>query len=99
MKRKSFKVLAFTAMFCALASGAMAYTQPQAGTFGYEVFEFMESAIGGAIGVCCALAMLGYCIYFILRSNLFGAIPCAVAALMLIKLPDIVYSIGVTLPI
>lgn len=98
MKRKSFKALAFTAMFCALASSAMAYTQPQAGTFGYEMFEFMESAIGGAIGVCVALGMLAYCSYFILRSNLFGAIPCAIAALMLIKLPDIVYSIGVTLP-
>lgn len=97
MKKTAVKALILVALFCALASTAMAYEEPAAGTFGYEVYEFMDSAIAGALGVALAMGMFAYFIYFVFRSNLFGAIPCAIAALMLIKIKDIVFSIGVNL--
>jgi hypothetical protein len=76
------------------APAAMAFQQPSSGSFGYEVYEFMNLMLTGAVGVCVALAILAYCIYFILRSHVFGAITCAIAALMVVKIEDIVYSLG-----
>jgi hypothetical protein len=81
-----------------LSTAAWAFQEPAAGTFGYEIYEFMDSMIVGAIGVCIALAILAYCIYFILRTNIFGAITCAIAALGVIKIKDIAFSLGITLP-
>jgi hypothetical protein len=81
-----------------LSTAAWAFQEPAAGTFGYEIYEFMDSMIVGAIGVCIALAILAYCIYFILRSNIFGAITCAIAALGVIKMKDIAFSLGMNIP-
>lgn len=81
-----------------ISTAAWAFQEPAAGTFGYEIYEFMDSMIAGAIGVCIALAILAYCIYFILRSNIFGAITCAIAALGVIKIKDIAFSLGINLP-
>jgi hypothetical protein len=96
MKRTAVTLI-LTVAICAMASTALAYTEPSPGSFGYEVYEFMDSGIVGALGVAIAMGMMAYCIYFIFRSNLFGAIPCAIAALMLIKIKTIVFSIGVNL--
>jgi hypothetical protein len=79
---------------CISAPAAWAFEQPSSGTFGYEVYEFMNLMLTGPVGVCVALAILAYCIYFILRSHVFGAITCAIAALMVVKIEDIVYSLG-----
>jgi hypothetical protein len=81
-----------------ISTAAWAFQEPAAGTFGYEIYEFMDSMIVGAIGVCIALAILAYCIYFILRTNIFGAITCAIAALGVIKIKDIAFSLGINFP-
>ncbi len=71
-----------------------AFEEPTSGTFGYEIYEFANLVLTGAIGVCLALGILSYCVYFILRSHIFGAISCATAALILVKIEDIAYSLG-----
>jgi hypothetical protein len=93
--KKKLKVIVFTLVLISIsASMALAFTEPSSGSFGYEIYEFLDSNIGTGLSVVIALGIMAYCIYFILRSNLFGAIPCAVAALMLVKIKDIVFSLG-----
>jgi hypothetical protein len=96
--KKSIKVMVFCmVLMCTVANVAMAFSEPSSGSFGYEIYEFLDSNIGTGISVAIALGIMAYCIYHILRSNLFGAIPCAVAALMLVKIKDIVFSLGAQL--
>jgi hypothetical protein len=79
-------------VFVLMSPNAWAFEEPSSGTFGYELFEFARIVFTGASGVVIALGILGYCVYHILRSNVFGAITCACAALVLVKIEDIVYS-------
>lgn len=91
---RKIKKMAMALLVVAIATPAWAFEQPSSGSFGYEIYEFMNLMLTGPVGVCIALAILAYCIYFILRSHVFGAITCAIAALMVVKIEDIVYSLG-----
>jgi hypothetical protein len=92
---KNIKEMLLAIMFIAIsAPSAWAFDQPSSGTFGYEIYEFMNLMLTGSVGVCVAIAITAYCIYFVLRSHVFGAITCAIAALMVVKIEDIVYSLG-----
>jgi hypothetical protein len=91
-------VLAFS-IISTISTVAWAYQEPAAGSFGYEIYQFMDqSIIAGAAGVCIALGILAYCIYNILRTNIFGAIICAIAALGVIKIKNIAFSLGINVP-
>lgn len=98
MKKAMILSIFINLLLCAIVSSAMAYSEPSAGSFGYQFYEFLDTTvIGGAIGFCIALIMLGFCLYFIFRSNVFGAFPCAIAAAVFINLKDLVISMGVAL--
>ena len=98
MEMKIKRVLSWTAFWVfSLCTNVRAFQPPATDAFGYDLFEFGETIITGPVGVVIALAIVGYCVFHILKSHVFGAITCACAALVLVKLEDIVYSLGATL--
>jgi hypothetical protein len=96
--KTTFKTLSFAICLCCFSSMALALTNPATGSFGYEIYDFIaNSIVAGAIGVAIGIAILAYAVYHILRSNVFGAIACAVALLILVKINDIAISMGINL--
>jgi hypothetical protein len=91
-----FKVPFLALGLCCVSSAAHAFTNPSSGSFGYEIYDFIaNSLVAGAIGVAIGIAILAYAVYHILRSNVFGAIACAIALLILVKINDIAISMGI----
>ncbi len=75
---------------------AWAFEEPSSGSFGYEVYDFViNNVFSGAIGVTLAMLIFAYGIFWILRSQVFGAVTCLIAAIFFFKLKDIVLSLGV----
>jgi hypothetical protein len=92
------KILFLTLGICCFSSMALAFTTPASGSFGYEVYDFIaNSIVAGAVGVAIGIGILAYAVYWILRSNVFGAIACAIALLILVKINDIAISMGINL--
>jgi len=98
--KKMSNVIAFATLILILvAPCAQAFEEPASGSFGYEVYDFViNSVFSGAIGVTIAMLIFAYGIYWIIRSQVFGAITCLIAAIFFFKLKDIVISLGVDLP-
>jgi hypothetical protein len=82
-----------------IATAALAYNEPSAGSFGYEFYQFLdESVIAGAIGVCIAIGIIAWGIWFLLHTKIFGVITCGLAAYGVVKIKDLVFSLGINLP-
>lgn len=82
-----------------MATAALAYNEPSSGSVGYEIYQFLdESVIAGAIGFIIACALVAYGIYWIVRHNAFAVILCAAAAYAVVRIKDIVISLGINLP-
>ena len=96
---RQIRAILVVAVFSGLmATSAWAMAEPSSGSFGYEIYEFMDSMIGGAVALCIVIGILAYLVFFVLRTNVFGAITCAIAALIVVKIKDIAFSLGITLP-
>jgi hypothetical protein len=94
----AFKTLSFATVLCCFSSMAFAFANPSSGSFGYEIYDFIaNSLVAGAVGVAIGISILAYAVYHILRTNVFGAIACAVALLILVKINDIAISMGIIL--
>jgi hypothetical protein len=84
----------------AISTAALAYNEPSSGSFGYELYQFLdESVIAGAIGFIVAIGIVAWGIYWILRSNIFATVLCAIAAYGVIQIKTIVISLGINLPL
>lgn len=74
---------------------AHAFTIPSSGDVGYEIYEFFHDVImTGAIGFVIILAIVCYAVYWILKSNVFGAVSCFVAAIFFYSAEDIATAVG-----
>lgn len=72
-----------------------AFSIPSAGDVGYGLYEFWHDVIStGAIGFIIVVLIVCYAIYWILKSNIWGAVACAVAAVLFITVEDIAVSMG-----
>ncbi len=74
-----------------------AFTAPGSGDTGYQIYDFVTSNImDGAIGITICICILAYGAFFVLRSNIFGAIGCCVAAILFYSAEDMALAIGYT---
>lgn len=78
-----------------LPSRAHAFTLPSDGDVAYEMYEFFHDVVlTGAVGVVIILSIVCYAVYWILKSNIFGAVGCFVAAILFYAAEDIATAMG-----
>ncbi len=82
-------------LFCLIPSHVLAFTAPSSGDTGFELYEFVtDNIMDGAIGITICICIVAYGAYWVVRSNIFGALACFVAAILFYSSEDIAEAIG-----
>ena len=88
------RTLAVMLLGTMLASPAMAFTAPAAGSFGYDAYDLVvNKGCGGPLGWVGAAFLMIWGISNIMKQWLITVV-CAIGAALIVKLPTVLTSLG-----
>jgi len=94
--RVTLSLLAFSAAYIALSVvPAMAITAPAAGSFAYDLYDVgVNQMLKGPIGFVGGIAAIAIGAVSAIQQKVFGAVPCILGGVAILKADTIVSSLG-----
>jgi hypothetical protein len=82
-------------VFMGMSTNAMAWTQPAQGGIGYDIYDLvvnkgLQGAIGQSVAICLVLAG----VFALVRTQIYAALICIIAACTMFMAPSLVQSFG-----
>jgi len=75
---------------------SFAFDSPSEGAFLYNIYDlFVNDILKGPIGWVIAGCLILAAIFFAIRSSIFGTLICALCAGVVVKIEEVVQSLGI----